>query len=100
MKDEIVKFAAYLTLKSEADGGRRTPIKNGYRTDLSFKDERRILVIEFNKECFFPNESGEVIASVLLHSKDEIDYLLKVDSSSIIDGPTIIGELNLIREVL
>ena len=81
MKDEIEKFVAYLTLKSEADGGRRTPIQNGYRTDLNFKNERRIVVIEFNKECFFPNESGEVVASVLLHSRDEIDYLLKIGSA-------------------
>lgn len=95
MINEIVKFSAHLILKTEIDGGRRTPIKNGYITDLKFKDSYRIVAIEFDKNLLFPGEASSIVCHILLHGEDEINYLLEFPQTFISDGPNIIGHIEI-----
>lgn len=94
--NSIVKFRSFLYLKSEEEGGRRTPIENGFRTDLRYgNDQSRIVAITFDGDLIFPGESKSVICNVLLHSEDEIDELLGEKELSIADGATILGATSL-----
>lgn len=95
MVNEIVKFSMILTLTTQKEGGRKTPIYSGFRTDLKFENEYRITVIEFDKKLLFPGESYPIICSVLLHSEQEINYLLNSQSTSIVDGSNIIGHVDI-----
>ncbi len=96
MSDGTVYFRASVTLKAEGDGGRKTPIQNGFRTDLEFKKEYRIVAIDFSKDLMFPGEKCPAICKVLLHSDSEIEYLLREKTAHLADGPNIIGAVELI----
>jgi translation elongation factor EF-Tu-like GTPase len=96
MANGFAKFMAKLSLGTKDEGGRRTPIPNGFRTDLKFDDAQyRMVVIEFEKELLFPGESISAVCNILLHSEREIDHLLDMGSTIIADGPNVIGSVEL-----
>lgn len=92
----LVKFHAILNLKAEIEGGRRTPIKNGFRTDLNYiGNQVRFAVFEFDEDFLFPGNSKVVICHVLLHSEQEIENMLKMKKTDIVEGPHIIGHVTI-----
>ena len=100
MSDGMVKFHVRLSLKTEREGGRRTPISSGFRTDIKFNDDEfRMVVLEFDKNILMPGESCDAICTALLHGEGEIDHLLNLRSTVISDGPHVIGTI-LIKKVL
>ncbi|MEW8521515.1 MAG: hypothetical protein AB2552_00535 [Candidatus Thiodiazotropha endolucinida] len=97
MANGMVKFSVKLALLSESDGGRRTPIENGFRTDLLFRDgEYRMSVFEFNQNLLFPEQSIEAICTVLLHSEAEVDHCLALKKTIIADGSNVIGNVEIL----
>lgn len=92
MSNGMVGFSVSLALYREDEGGRRTPIQSGFRTDIKFSDdEYRMAVIEFDGDLLFPGHSCDAVCTVLLHSEGEIDSLLSLRSTTIVDGPSVIG---------
>ena len=90
----MVRIRARLDLKTEEDGGRRTPIPNRFRTDLNYVDnEFRMVMIELEKEYLFPGETATVVCNILLHSENEIDSLLCRAKTFIADGSNVIGDI-------
>lgn len=97
MSNGVVRFRVYFTLKKEEDGGRRTPIKSGFRTDLEFKEEFRMAVIEFEKEWLFPGEGLEAECNIMLHCNEEIDIVLDKTNMKVVDGANVIGTVRIIE---
>jgi len=94
MADEMVRLSIKLILFTGDDGGRKTPIQNGFRTDMKLNDdEYRMVVLEFDESKLFPGQSCDAICTVLLHSEKEIDQFLEMKSTVIADGPNVIGRI-------
>ena len=100
MSDGMVSFSISLTLSKKDEGGRTTPIQNGFRTDMKFSDdEYRIVVIEFDEDLLFPGQSCDAVCTALLHGEREIDKLILMKSTIIADGSHVIGSIK-INDVL
>lgn len=93
MKSELVSFNAKLTLYPTKDGGRSTPIPDGFRTDIKFQSEVRYCVINLASEALPPGSSASAIVHILLHDAHEKDYLLAQRRSFLIEGASTIGEV-------
>ena len=79
-----------------AEGGRHTPISSGFRTDMQFGDEHRMVVLEFDKEWLFPGESISAQMTALLHSDEEISRLIDIKVVSLVDGANQIGAVEIV----
>lgn len=95
----IVKFKADFHLNSQAEGGRATPIQNGFRSDLEFEKGHRIASVELTKELMMPGENASVILHVWLHSDQEIDWLLANGLTCLVDGATRVAEVTIVSVV-
>ncbi len=92
----MVKFACLINLKNKEEGGRHTPISSGFRTDMKFNDEFRMVVIEFDQEWLFPGQEVQGNITALLHGDDEIEKVLENKTSIIADGANEIGKIEVI----
>jgi len=100
MPNGMVRFSVSLSLSKEDEGGRRTPIQSGFRTDMKFSDdEYRMVVIEFDENLLFPGQSCSAVCTALLHGEREIDKFILMKSTIIADGPHVIGSVK-INDVL
>lgn len=95
MKNAMVRFSATLELLGKNEGGRSTPIKSGFRTDVKFGDAYRMAVFEFEGGWLLPGDKKNVECSIMLHSETEIDSLLDQSSTHLADGSNIIGKLRI-----
>lgn len=99
-ESEIITFSAFLTLLEYKDGGRKTPIKTGVRTDIEFENKHRIVALELeNKDFLFPGESCEVKCHILLHGNEELNYYLDGEIKNLSDGGHIIGNIRGIQRL-
>lgn len=100
MLSGMVKMIGDIQLLSTDDGGRFTPIPNGYRTDIKFRSgESRIIAIDFKKDFLFPGECCQAEINILLHSEKEIDYLLSGEKNTILDGENLIGDISILEVI-
>lgn len=99
-KNALVKFKANLFLYKYGEGGRKTPIANGFRCDLTYSvDEIRFAAFEFDAELLSPGDRSDIVCHMLLHSNKEIDNVLEKAELEIIEGPNTIGSV-LLTEVI
>ncbi|MEJ2756739.1 MAG: hypothetical protein P8104_13185, partial [Gammaproteobacteria bacterium] len=75
------------------DGGRRTPIRSEFRTDVSFKDEIRMVLIEFEKEFLSPGDEYSVIVKMWLHNEKEANFYSLGKEYYVLEGAKKIGLL-------
>lgn len=96
----MVKFIALLELKNEADGGRKTPIENGFRTDLLYGEgESRFTAFEIDGSPVYPGSSKEITCYLLLHSDQEVQHVIDKGELDVVEGACVIGTV-LIKDVI
>ncbi len=93
-KKALVKFDVNLTLYTENEGGRRTPIENGYRTDIEFHaGQRRFVALQLASDFMAPGGTQRAICQMLLYSESEIDKTLNIKKMDLFDGATRVGTI-------
>lgn len=89
----FASFKAILVLYDKEHGGRYTPIKSGFRTDIEFKDEVRFSIIKFEQDSLCPGSESEVTIDLYLHGDDEVSYFSKREKCKVLEGSFNIGEI-------
>lgn len=96
MESEMAKFRGTLTLLSSEKGGRSTPISTGFRTEIRFRNETRMAIFELEEaDTLDPGESASAACSVLLHGREEVNWLSANRSIDVLTGPEQIGEFTI-----
>lgn len=88
------EYDAVLSMASTENGGRHTPVRSGYTSDMHVPNDIRYCTVFFSQEDVKPGEEARIVARVLVHSEDEGEAL-SGRSFQLKDGGTHVADIKL-----